>query len=316
MSDQQEPKNEKEEKNENEKKEEKVEDEESSSREEDRKEIYKAIQDLPKSDANDNIKSKIVLMTDVYLDFKKIERENYGKEYDIIHDKYEKKYIEIYEKIEDVVKSKEKIEMSPEEKEKYGIVDDENENREIEDYWEKVIINSRYFTINDQDKSIVKYLNNVKMTKLGVNDFKVDFIFKENEFFTPEILSKTYLYDKDAILKSSVGTEINWKSDEKNPTSKKVRKKVKKGKKYIYENRVEKVDSFFSFFSQTKDMTFLGDETTFFKEDLFTNQLEYYLDIISKTKHENNSEEDDLDEDYGQKNEKKEEEKKEECKQQ
>ena len=41
---------------------------------------------------------------------------------------------------------------------------------------------------------------------------------------------------------------------------------------------------FFSFFSQVDDRAFLSDEVTFFKEDLFVNQLKYYLDIVSKTK--------------------------------
>ena len=49
-------------------------------------------------------------------------------------------------------------------------------------------------------------------------------------------------------------------------------------------------------------MTFIQDEVTFFKEDLFVNQLEYYLDIVSKTK--NPGDDDDLgeeDEDDGDK---------------
>ena len=80
----------------------------------------------------------------------------------------------------------------------------------------------------------------------------------------------------------------------------------------------EKVDSFFSFFSQVDDMTFLSDEVTFFKDDLFVNQLEYYLDIVSKTKNGGLDDEDlDDDYDYGEdKGEEGQNEKKEECKQQ
>ena len=55
-----------------------------------------------------------------------------------------------------------------------------------------------------------------------------------------------------------------WKSMEKNPTIEKVKKKVKRRKKFIQEMKEEKVDSFFSFFSQVDDMTFLTDEVTFF----------------------------------------------------
>ena len=77
---------------------------------------------------------------------------------------------------------------------------------------------------------------------------------------------------------------------------------------------------FFSFFSQVDDMTFLTDEVTFFKDDLFVNQLEYYLDIVSKTKN-GGLDDEDLDDDYDYGEDKGEEVqnadgKKEECKQQ
>jgi hypothetical protein len=44
------------------------------------------------------------------------------------------------------------------------------------------------------------------------------------------------------------------------------------------------------------DMTFLTDEVTFFKDDLFVNQLEYFLDIVSKTKN-GGLDDEDLDDD-------------------
>lgn len=75
-----------------------------------------------------------------------------------------------------------------------------------------------------------------------------------------------------------------------------MKKKIKKGKKVFYDTKEEKIDSFFSFFSQVEDMTFLSDEVTFFKDDIFVNQLEYYLDIVSKTKNGGLDDEDDLDE--------------------
>jgi|GEM_PF-6798856 len=80
--------------------------------------------------------------------------------------------------------------------EKYGIKD-EGENHEIEDYWQKVIINSRYFTITEKDKAILKYIKKVNMVKFpeNVNNFRVDFIFQQNEFFTPEV-SMSYIFKK------------------------------------------------------------------------------------------------------------------------
>ena len=270
--------------------------------EEDKKELYDAIKDLKPEEVKDNIKAKLLAVADIHLDYKKVENDQYGKEYDTLQDKYDKQYQQIYDKIDEIVKSKENIEITPEEMEKYGIKD-EGENHEIEDYWQKVIINSRYFTITDKDKTIIKYIKKVNLVKFpeNVNNFRVDFIFEPNEFFTPEILSKTYEYDRDGVLKKAIGTNIEWKSKDKNPTVEKVRKKIKKGKKFFHEEKEEKIDSFFSFFSQVEDMTFLSDEVTFFKEDLFVNQLEYYLDIVSKTKNGGLDDEDlDDDEDDGQ----------------
>ena len=270
--------------------------------EEDKKELYDAIKDLKPEEVKDNIKAKLLAVAEIHLDYKKVENDQYGKEYDTLQDKYDKQYQQIYDKIDEIVKSKENIEVTPEEMEKYGIKD-EGENHEIEDYWQKVIINSRYFTITDKDKTIIKYIKKVNLVKFpeNVNNFRVDFIFEPNEFFTPEVLSKTYEYDRDGVLKKAIGTNIEWKSKDKNPTVEKVRKKIKKGKKFFHEEKEEKIDSFFSFFSQVEDMTFLSDEVTFFKEDLFVNQLEYYLDIVSKTKNGGLDDEDlDDDEDDGQ----------------
>ena len=291
--------------------------------EEDRKELYDAIKDLKPEDASDNVKSKLILLSEIHLDKKRVEDDQCGKEYDELQDRYDKQYQEIYDKIDDIVNSTEKIELTPEEMNKYGITETE-EPKAIDDYWEKVIINSRYFTITDRDKVILKYLKKVKIVKFPENvvDFRVDFYFKPNEFFTNEILSKKYIYGKDGLLKKAEGTEIDWKSSDKNTTIEKVKKRIKKGKKFINEYKETKVDSFFSFFGQVDDMSFISDEVTFFKEDLFGNQLEYYMDIVTKTKNGGlDEEEDELDDDGyegGNKEGKKEgnDGKKEECKQQ
>ena len=256
------------------------------------------------------------------MDHKKVEEEQYGSEYDQIQDKYDRKYMEIDDKIEQIVKSKENIQLTPEEMEKYGIKD-EGEPKEIKDFWEKVVINSRYFTITDKDRIILQYLTKVKKEKFPekINDFRIDFYFKENDFFSNEILSKEYIYGKDGSLKKAKGTKIDWKSPDKNTTVEKVKKKIKKGKRFINEIKETKVDSFFSFFGQVSNMDFIQDEVTFFKEDLFTNQLEYYMDILSKTKNKvHDDEDDDLDDEDDDKKDKGGNEandgKKEECKQQ
>ena len=304
--DKKEVKQEEDKKEENEEIPENKEEKELSANEEDKKEIYDAIKDLKPEEVSDNVKSKLLLLSNVHFDFQKIKDDQYGVEYDSLTDQYDKKFLELDEKIDSIVttKEKEKIEITQEEKEKYGITDDDAEVKEIEDYWEKVIINSRYFTITDKDKIILKYLHKVKMVKFpgnnnhNINDFRIDFYFKENEFFSNEILSKTYIYQKDATLKKAEGTKIEWKSPDKNTTIEKVRKKVKKGKRYFNEEKEKKVDSFFSFFEMVDDMQFLTDEVTFFRDDLFVNQLEYYLDIVSKTKNGGFDDAEDYDDNY------------------
>ena len=72
----------------------------------------------------------------------------------------------------------------------------------------------------------------------SVNNFRVDFIFQQNEFFTPEILSKTYEYDKDAVLKKVIGTEV---SKEKTLLLKKLKKKLKKGKNFFMKQKKKKL---------------------------------------------------------------------------
>ena len=274
--------------------------------EEGKKEILDAIKDLKPEEVSANVKSKLILLSNVHSDYLKIKEDQYGIEYDTMRDIYDKKNQEIYDKIETIVttKEKEQIEITQEEKEKYGITDDDSEVKEIVDYWEKVIINSRYFAITDKDKVILKYLNKIKMEKFpknntnNINDFRVDFYFKENEFFSNEILSKTYIYNKDATLKKAEGTKINWKSPEKNTTIEKVRKKTRKGKRVFNEEKEKFVDSFFAIFEQVDDMNILTDEVGFFKEDLFLNQLEYYLDIVSKTKNGDFDDGEDYDDGY------------------
>ena len=66
-------------------------------------------------------------------------------------------------------------------------------------------------------------------------------------------------------------------------------------------------------------MNFINDEVTFFKEDLFMNQLEYYLNIVSKTKNGGLDDDNEYDMGDGQQGYEKEEndkKKEEECKQQ
>ena len=286
--------------------------------EEDRKDLYDAINDLKPEEANDNIKLKLMSLSEINIELKKLDNDNKGPEYEKIKDGYDKKYQIIYDKMADIVKSSEKIEISPEDYDKYGInQDDQSPPSEISDYWLKVVKNSRYFFISEKDEQILKNLKKVELVKFKdkLNDFRVDFIFCENEFCNTEILSKNYIYDKDGVFEKAKGTEINWKSNDKNPTKGIVHKKIRRGKRFIHQDKEENVESFFDFFNKLDDLTYLADEAYFFKDEFFPNQLEYYLDIASKLKSKNDNDENDLDDDE-QEQEYENNNKKEECKNQ
>lgn len=285
-------------------------------------EMLEALKELKISNS---AKSKVLKIWNINEERADYEKNTYSKESVALENKFDLIYERIYKKINDIVKNKNIPEISEEDKKKYNIKDSaENEkSEEIKDYWEKVIINSRYFTITNKDKPILKYLSLVDTKKIeGMeNDFTVNFYFDENEYFTNKILSKTFIFDKDDILKEAQATKIDWKSEDKNVTveKKKVKAKGKGGRrknkyKDEYKEEIQDVDCFFALFKNVSALEFLEDEVTFFKDDLFANQFEYYLDFPSKTKITN--EEDENEDDDDEDNKKGDKKPKEECKNQ
>ena len=85
----------KEDKQEEDKNKEGKEEKELTANEEDKKEIYDAIKDLKPEEASSNVKSKLLLLSDVHFEFLKIKDDNYGVEYDSLTDKYDKKFLEL-----------------------------------------------------------------------------------------------------------------------------------------------------------------------------------------------------------------------------
>ena len=61
--------------------------------EEDKKDLYDTIKELKPEDANDNIKSKLLALADVHLEYKKVEDEQYNIEYDNLQSKYESLFL-------------------------------------------------------------------------------------------------------------------------------------------------------------------------------------------------------------------------------
>lgn len=176
--------------------------------------------------------------------------------------------------------------MTSEEKTKYGITETtESLESGIPNYWGVVFKNSGYLCVNEKDEEVLKFLKDVRMkpdtnTKL---DFTIEFEFAPNEYFTESVLTKTYHYDeKTEEVQKTTGSKISWTSQEKNPRVKVVTKKIKKGKKVETKTTEKLVPSFFDVFAdETKD-DLPPDEDNFFKDDLFPNSLEYYLNLFDE----------------------------------
>jgi nucleosome assembly protein 1-like 1 len=82
--------------------------------------------------------------------------------------------------------------------------------------------------ITDADAAVLEHLTDVRVAYVPNNDpapgYKLVFEFKENEWFENKILEKTYLYQPevgytgDFVYERAIGTEIKWKSEEKDLT--------------------------------------------------------------------------------------------------
>ncbi len=289
-----------------EKKEEKLEEKEDEKFEENDKEIMKAIKEIKESES---LKSKLLMINNLNNEKTKIET-NYAKEYDNIKNLNDLKYLNIYSEIQQIINGESKRKITKEESKKYFKEENYSENlssEKIDDYWMKVIINSKYFTITEKDKKIIKYLKKIWMEKINnsINDFIIYFQFDKNEFFSNDILYKKYFFpeNEEHKPKKIEVSEIKWYSEEKNPTIKKKEKRIKKGKKTFTKNINEDIDSFFSLFKNIECNNFTEDEVIFFVDDLFINQLEYYLNIrIGITYHSSDFKDDiDFDDDVDDK---------------
>jgi nucleosome assembly protein 1-like 1 len=114
------------------------------------------------------------------------------------------------------------------------------------------------------------------------SNFVVEFEFNQNEYFTPNILTKTYFFDEETDeVEKTTGSSIQWPSQDKNPRVEVKTKKVKKGKSVETKKVESLVPSFFDIFADTsKDDPQANEEANFWKDDFFGNSLEYYLNII------------------------------------
>ena len=78
--------------------------------------------------------------------------------------------------------------------------------------------------------------------------------FEPNDYFTNEVLKREFILDEDYDIKEIKSDEIQWKSDEVNPTNEIKQKKVKnkRTKQIKTVQKKEKIPSFFSSFRNFK----------------------------------------------------------------
>ena len=101
-----------------------------------------------------------------------------------------------------------------------------NPPREIYDFWRVVLINSNFFPINKKDSLILRYLQDISYIPIEGEfpNFKIEFSFRENEYFKHEKISKIYMYKKGNRFEfsKSVGYEIEWEDEKFDPSKKKL----------------------------------------------------------------------------------------------
>jgi nucleosome assembly protein 1-like 1 len=277
--------------------------------EEEKKEITKEEATLKKIGEfkDKNVQLRLLELLNLDLERDKVCEDKYDKANREMEIKYENIHAEKYKQINDIINNTNKdISLTDEEKNLYGITENSETDKDspIEDYWYKILLNTKFFDINDRDKEILKNLSKVEyLPSENTLDFTVKFCFKDNEYFTPNELNKSYKFNDKDNVSLVIASEIEWKSEEVNPTIKKKKKKIKKGKKQITTTITKKCESFFNFFKnfdadkkkegknedddeeeefedEEDQIDMIESEVDFFRNEFFDEQLEYYLNLV------------------------------------
>jgi len=268
------------------------------------KKLLKSINEIK----SESIKAKAIILYDLNEDMKSQYLDNYKSEKVDIELKELDNFLNYFNKIREIINSskdgKDKIIslIEQENKDKYSISEKEEEKSEftpIKNFWSESLINAKFFDLNEKDKKVLENLIDIKYIPLDYPSFKIEFIFKDNDYLEENTIFKIYHFqknEKDKIEKTE-GCEIKWKNDDKNPTIKKTVKRKKKTKEII----TKEVYSFFNIFKKKQKEENLDKEqieAEFFRNDFLLNMLEYYLNImeIKYTGEDDDDEEDEKDE--------------------
>ena len=253
---------------------------------EEEKERKQKLKDAFDKITDDNLKMKCLSLNKLNDEM----RDKYSKDYKNQNLEIElgeqKVFLDYLNKIREVINTQKDISLFVDDKdeEKYTINSNDSKNFEkIKNFWKTAIVNAKFFDMNENDKNILEYLQDVCYIPLEYPSFRVEFNFEQNDYMEETKLTKTFYFldqDKDSLDKSE-GTEIHWNGDDKNPTKKLTKKTKKKGKVKETVTVTKDIESFFNIFD-TKDSDLDKElvEAHFFRNDLLENMLEYYLNIM------------------------------------
>ncbi|KAG9015995.1 hypothetical protein FRB90_003915 [Tulasnella sp. 427] len=112
--------------------------------------------------------------------------------------------------------------------------------------------------ITERDEEALAYLQDIRLEYLpsSTPGYKLSFHFAPNEFFSNDVLTKTYIYEDvvdsqgDYVYSSAEGTKIDWKEEKDLTKTYEVRKQRNKNtNRTRIIKRAESTPSFFDFFS-------------------------------------------------------------------
>lgn len=143
--------------------------------------------------------------------------------------------------------------------------------RAVPDFWMNALLNHPQLSdiISDEDEAIFQSLHYIEVeedddVKSGC---KIHFIFKKNDYFENEVLTKEFLIDPNNSEPASQGTKINWKLGRKKQDG-----DGQAGQKRGHED----ADSFFDWFTD-HSVASADAVAEIIKDDLWPSPLGYYL---------------------------------------
>ena len=278
---------------------------------------------------DNNLKKKLVAIKKLVVERLNLENE-FKKEHNALEHKYEETYKPIYEKRKAIIdgSATPNIEEIKDKLVEVGVKEEdlkEQKEKGIPGFWKKCITNAPEFsTLSEKDKKILDKLIDVSYTTEENGNFTLIFTFEPNDYFTPEVLKKEFILDKEYEIKEIKSTKIEWKSDEVNPTIeiKKKKMKNKKTKEIKTVTKKEEVPSFFTSFKdyvkkeedenkdkdedddsdeeENEDEDNIEDQYDLgleFKEEIIPYAIEYYLNVIDVEEDEDDEEEEEEEDD-------------------